>query len=199
MTSVDLPTPGGATLGERMREWATGRSPWWRLALLLFLASQVMRNLQAMENRTLFSGIAFGSHEFAHLFFAFFGEWMGIAGGSLMQLLIPIGAAAVVLRSRDWFGVAICGVFLAASLADLSWYIGDARAETLDLVSFSPDGAIHDWNYLLRSVGLLKQDLVLARLARFVAFLILVASSGVALRLCWWMHTIREPAEPVRT
>ncbi len=199
MTAFDLQTDDDAPLGERMRRWATGRSPWWRLLLLLFLASQVLRNLQAMENRTLFSGIAFGAHEFGHLFFAFFGEWVSVAGGSLMQLLIPIGAAAVVMRSRDWFGVAICGVFLAASLADLSWYIGDARAERLDLVSFSPDGAIHDWNYLLRSVGLLKQDIFLARLTRFVAFLLLVASSGLALRLCWWMHTLKSPTEPVRT
>lgn len=199
MATSDVQSHDKAPLGARMREWAAGRSPWWRLPLLLFLASQVMWNLQAMENRTLFSGIAFGAHEFGHLFFAFFGEWLGIAGGSLMQLLIPIGAAAAVMRSRDWFGVAICGVFLAASLADLSWYIGDARAGSLDLVSFSPDGAIHDWNYLLRSVGLLKQDLFLAKLARFTAFLILVASSGLALRLCWWMHTIREPAAPVRT
>jgi hypothetical protein len=188
-----------AALTDRMREWATGRSPWWRLPLFGFLAIQVLRHLRSMEDRTLFSGIVFGAHEFGHLFFAFFGEWMGIAGGSLMQLLIPIGAAAVVYRSRDWFGIAACGVFLAASLADVSWYIADARTQDLDLVSFSPDGAVHDWNYLLGSMGLLRHEMLVARLARFTGFLVLLASTILALRLCWWMYVLRKEAEPVPT
>lgn len=176
-----------------IRPWAAGRWWQWRLPLLIVLILQAARPLRALGEANLFSGITFGAHEFGHLFFAFGGEWLTIAGGSLMQLLIPIGAAAAVLRGRDWFGVAVCGLFLAASLGDLSWYIGDARARELDLLSFSPDGGGHDWAYLLKHAGMLQRDLAIARLTRFLGWCVLLASTLFALRLLWWMKTLPKP------
>lgn len=179
---------------EHPRRWAAGRSWQWRLALLVVLVVQASGPLRSYDTAyNLFSGIIFGAHEFGHLFFAFMGEWWAIAGGTLMQLLIPVGAAAVVLRSRDWFGVAACGLFLAASFGDASWYIADARARELDLVSFSPDGGGHDWAYLLGKARLLHHDLRLARVARFLGWMTLVASTLFALRLLYWMATEGRP------
>ena len=164
------------------------------MLLFLVLASQALKPLGERGDWTFFSGVIFGAHEFGHLFFAFLGEWMGIAGGSITQVLIPIGAAAVVWRSRDWFGIAVCGVFLATSLAELSWYIADARTEMMDLVSFSPEGAVHDWNYLLGSMGLLRQDIAIGRFVRFVAWMVLLASAGLTLRLAYLMATEKPRA-----
>jgi hypothetical protein len=178
-----------------MRAWSAGRWWWWRAPIFAYLALQVLRPLREQGEWTLFSGIIFGAHEFGHLFFAFLGEWWGIAGGSLMQVLVPIGAAAVVMRSKDWFGLAICGLFLATSLAELSWYVSDARTEMLDLVSFSAEGAIHDWNYLLTRAGLLQQDLAIARALRFVAWTLLLGSTLLAARLSWWMATEAAPTD----
>lgn len=184
-----------APRSDQMRAWCAGRWWYWRLPLLLLLLAQATRPLREQGAPHLFSGITFGAHEFGHLFFAFAGEWMTIAGGSLMQLLIPIGAAAVVMRSKDWFGVAVCGLFLASSLGDLSWYIADARARELDLLSFSPDASGHDWSYLLSKAGLLRQDIRLARFTKFIAWIIVLASSLYAARLMWWMHTERAPEQ----
>lgn len=183
-------------LTDRMREWAAGRIWWWRLPLFVLLLVQATRPLRAQGEPSLFSGIIFGAHEFGHLLWAFGGEWLGIAGGSLTQLLVPIGAAAAVLRSKDWFGVAVCGLFLAASLGDLSWYIADAHSMDMDLVSFSAEGAIHDWNYLLNHAGLVHLDTRLASFTRFVGWLVVLASSVLAARLMWWMATSKRlPAE----
>ena len=177
-----------------IRAWAAGRWWQWRAPLLLLLVVQASRPLRdGDEPANLFSGVIFGAHEFGHLFFAFFGEWMTVAGGSLMQLLVPIGAAAVVARSKDWFGVTVCGLFLAASLGDLSWYIADARARELDLLSFSPDASGHDWSYLLGKARWLKHDLRIARFVRGIGWLVLLASTIAALRLLWWMATERAP------
>jgi hypothetical protein len=193
-------------LFERMRRWCTGRAWWWRLPLFVVLASQVLKPLREQGDWTLFSGIIFGAHEFGHLFFALGGEWLGVAGGSIMQLLVPIGALALVWKSRDWFGVAVVGLFLATSFAELSWYVADARTEMLDLVSFSPEGGIHDWNYLLGEAGLLKSDLRIARMLRFVAWVLLILSSLLTARLCLWMATEKptpgaspEPERPSRS
>ncbi len=180
---------------DTMRTWSAGRWWWWRLPLFLLLAEQATRPLRGEGSSHLFAGINFGAHEFGHLFWGFAGEWMTIAGGSLTQILIPIGAAAVVGRSKDWFGVAVCGLFLASSLGDMSWYIADARARELDLLSFSPDASGHDWSYLLSHAGLLRQDIKLARLVKLIGWLTAFASSLMALRLLWWMKTEPVPSD----
>lgn len=179
---------------ERMRTWAAGRSWHWRLPLLLVLLWQAVRPLGSEGSWTLFSGVHFGAHELGHLFWAPFGEWMGVAGGSLTQLLVPAGAIALMVHREDWFGAAACGLFLASSLGDLSWYIGDARAEAMDLVSFSEEGAIHDWNYLLRRAGLLRLDTAIAGFTRFIGWCIALASTALAARLLWWMRILRPGA-----
>lgn len=180
---------------EAMRTWATGRWWQWRLPLFILLAVNAVRPLREFGESSVFTGIIFGAHEFGHLLFGFGGEWLTIAGGSLTQLLVPIGAAFAVGRSKDWFGVTICGLFLASSLGDLSWYIADARAQDLDLVSFSPDGGGHDWHYLLGHAGMLKRDLALASFTRFVGWCVVLASSVLAARLLWWMKTEKPPED----
>jgi hypothetical protein len=119
--------------------------------------------------------VAPGSHEFGHLFFAFMGQFMAVAGGSIMQLLVPIGAAALLLARREYFGASVAGCWLSFSLSNLAVYIGDAVAQQLPLVGFSPDGG-HDWYYLLDQFGALGYDLRLAMLIRRISFLVLAGS-----------------------
>jgi hypothetical protein len=157
-----------------------GRGRFWpiKLLLLAYLAYAGVRHLTDPDFASIFSGVTFGVHELGHLVFAFFGEWISVAGGSLAQVLLPVGAALLFLRQRDRFGVAVCGAWLAMSLANLAVYIGDARAEALDLVSFSPEGAVHDWNYLLESLGLLRNDTRIAGFVRAVGWVLLAGSIG---------------------
>ncbi|MBM4195075.1 MAG: hypothetical protein FJ202_11960 [Gemmatimonadetes bacterium] len=177
--------------------WATGRDWRWRAALLLLLVWQAAASMRSTESFTLFGGINFGAHEFGHLFFAFGGEWLSIAGGSLAQLLVPIGAATALLAtSRDWFGAAVCLIWLGASFGDLAPYIADARAQELDLVSFSEEASGHDWHYLLANAGLLKQDLAVARLARFLAFVSIAAGVLASLYLFLRMAALKNAPTP---
>jgi hypothetical protein len=157
-------------------EWCAGRDWRWRAGLLALLVWQAARPLRDPEAWSVFRGITFGVHEFGHLFFSLFGnEWIAIAGGSGMQIIIPVGAMVVIGKtSGDWFGVTATGTWLAASLIDLAPYIADARAQELDLLSFSEEASGHDWHYLLAQAGMLKQDLAIARLDTFVAVLVLV-------------------------
>jgi hypothetical protein len=151
--------------------WAADRHALWRLPVLLWFAWTASGHLRDPLTGSILSGLYFGAHEFGHLAFAFFGELMTILGGSLMQLLVPIGAAAAMAHARDWFGVACALCLLGGSCGDLALYIGDARALELDLVSFSPDGGDHDWRWLLDRWGLLRQDQAIARAVRGVGAL----------------------------
>jgi len=134
----------------------------------------------------LFAGITFGSHEFGHLFFAFFGEFMTVLGGSLMQLLIPIGAGALLLYSGDFFGLSAAGAWFASSLLDLARYVGDARSLELDLVGFGDDPQ-HDWAWLLGQLGGLQYDTRIAAVLRALAALLLCGSMLFGLWLCLQM------------
>lgn len=175
-----------ARVREEIDEWCTGRDWRWRAVLLAVLVWQATVPLRNAEAGDVFRGIDFGAHEFGHLFFSLLGsEWLAVAGGSIMQLLVPIGAAVVMIATpnKDWFGAVCCGTWLAASLAELAPYIADARAQELDLVSFSPDGGGHDWHYLLAHAGWLKHDLGVARGAKFIASCILGITIIAALAL----------------
>jgi hypothetical protein len=157
------------------------------------------------EAFSLWAPLTFHVHEFGHLFFAFGGTFLAIAGGSLMQLLVPLGAIALMARQRDWFGMTVFGTWLAQSLVDLSVYVGDARALQLDLVGLGIDGGDpnddsggtgHDWQYLLMRLGLLQQDTAIAGLVRAAGWLTLWGSVGFAAWLLWRMARGEGPAAP---
>ncbi len=176
-------------------EYAQGRWWWWRLPLLVLLAGDVFGQLRDHTNSSLFAGITFGAHEFGHLVFAFGGEFLGIAGGSLMQLLVPIGAGALLYHHRDYFGITVAAIWLASSLMDLSVYIADARAFDLDLLGFG-DGAGHDWAWLLGRLHLLPNDLRIAAVVKGTGTLLLLAALGAGIWLCIKMWAAPKAAAP---
>ncbi len=146
------------------------------------------------------AGVLFGVHELGHLVMALFGsEVITALGGSLFQVLLPIGCMALMAARRDRYGVAICGCILAWSLGQLGVYIADARAESLDLVSFSSEGATHDWNFILERWHLLRRDVAIGHAVKDIGWLALAGSVGLALyeirRL--WQGTATPTAEGV--
>ena len=178
--------------------WCQGRHWKWRALLLVALAWGALRALGEDDYSGLFAGIIFGVHELGHLVFAPFGMWMSVAGGSLAQLLLPVAAGALMLRHRDYFGATITGVWLSASLSNMAVYVADARARELTLLGFGED-PLHDWAYLLSSVGLLQADTTVARLVRLLAFIVLVISSAAGAWLCLTMARARLALEPAAT
>jgi hypothetical protein len=168
------------------RAWAQGRWWWWRMLLLLFFAWDGLKHLRDPEAGGIYAGITFGVHEFGHLLFAFGGAMLTALGGSLNQLLIPIGAIALMVYYRDYFGIAIAGTWLSSSLLDLARYVADARSQDLDLVGFGED-PVHDWGYLLGQWGMLPADHQIAAGLRLAALLILLGSVGFGVWVCLLM------------
>ncbi len=172
------------------RAWCRGRRPELRLLLLLFLAWAGFRQLADPEFYHIYSGLTLVFHEMGHILFSPFGEVMTVAGGSITQIAIPIVAALLLYRQGDFYGVAIGGTWLASSMANLSVYVGDARAEELPLVGFSDDPE-HDWNWLLDHFNALSSDTRLARLIHDLGGLVLLVSVVFGLWLCLEMWRAR--------
>lgn len=119
-------------------------------------------------------------HEGGHPVFSFFGEFMTAAGGTLMQLLVPVAFTAYFRRERQRFAACVTLAWMGESLFNVARYMADARARLLPLVG--GDGAEHDWAYMLGRLGVLEQDQRLANLVRLAGALVLLAAVLGALK-----------------
>lgn len=119
-------------------------------------------------------------HEAGHIIFSPLGRFIQVLGGTLGQLLMPAVCFAVLLiRTRDAFGAAVAQWWLAESFMDIAPYINDARALDLILLGGVTGKDVedyHDWEYILRSLGMLRMDHALAYLAQGVGIVLMVAS-----------------------
>jgi hypothetical protein len=125
-------------------------------------------------------------HEFGHPLFGLFGEFIGVLGGTLMQLLMPAIFVAYFWRQDDRHAATVALWWVAQNLWNIAVYVRDARAEELPLVG----GGEHDWNYLLGALGLLNQDQVIGGGVRLVGVLVYAWSC-----LSGWTYA-SERAEP---
>ena len=111
-------------------------------------------------------------HEFGHLFFRPFGETIAIWGGTIMQLLVPLGVFINYFLRRETAGVAFCTFWFGENLLNIASYIGDARTMALPLVG----GGEHDWNIILMDLDILKYDTTIAGIVRTFGWLIMVST-----------------------
>jgi len=101
-------------------------------------------------------------HEFGHVLFMPFGRFMMILGGSLFQILLPLGLMfAFVLKQRDTFAGSIMLWWCGQSFIDLSPYIRDAQYRALPLVGGGGEEP-HDWGNLLTMMNLLESTYTIA-------------------------------------
>ncbi len=147
----------------------------WSGFYLLFLY-QVARGTGFL---LLMDGVFVPIHEGGHLLFRFFGEFLNIAGGTLLQLGVPVALAIYFLFHRQAQGVAFCMFFFFEQFLPIATYMADARAQDLPLLTIGDgDYVIHDWNYLFSKVGLLQHDIQIAAAVRFIGWLGMLSVAG---------------------
>lgn len=99
-------------------------------------------------------------HEAGHVIFGFFGRFMTVLGGSLLQFLVPLVLAIAFLKQKTPFGAIVCAWWAGENLVDVAPYIADARALELVLLGGKTGAEVegHDWEYLLTQLGWLHLD-----------------------------------------
>jgi hypothetical protein len=113
-------------------------------------------------------------HEAGHPLFGFFGEFIGILGGTLMQILIPTIVVGYFFFHSQQYSGAVTLFWVAQSLFNVSVYARDARARALPLLG--GDDSVHDWSYILGRLHLLRWDQAVGNLIYLVGLLCLIAS-----------------------
>jgi len=116
-------------------------------------------------------------HEGGHLLFRFCGEFIAVAGGTILQLAVPLMLAAWFLFHREVMGTAFCLFFFFEQFLPISIYMADARAMELPLLTVGDsDDVIHDWNYLFGKLGVLDHDTQIAHTVRVMGWLGMIAT-----------------------
>ena len=148
--------------------------------VLLAFAGYVLRSLLNPSLYVLLDYANLALHEGGHVFFSPFGDVMTIMGGSLMQVLMPIGIAIESeLRRKERFGAGMVLLWAAESMANVSVYIADARARDLPLLTDDPDS--HDWWQLLGRWNMLSKDHQIAGYVTTAAWMVFFAGIVLAL------------------
>ncbi|CAN5512297.1 hypothetical protein BH23BAC4_BH23BAC4_12870 [soil metagenome] len=128
---------------EYLRRWA-GSAALLPFAIY-FATADAIYNPGALWQ--LFHAACLIPHEAGHFFFRVFGEFAMIAGGTIMQILLP---AILVFQGVYWehrLGTQLALLWLGQSCVDVSIYAADASAQSLPLLGGS--AVIHDWHYML--------------------------------------------------
>ena len=185
-------------------EWPTIALEDWkpvsRPAAIIAIAFYLLFLLYAANNRSGFLFLDFANlaiHEAGHPLFGIlggnaqtgFGYTLMLLGGTLLELIVPLGCAAYFCFRRESTGTAFCAFWFFENFLYIGTYMSDARTSALPLVG-SGDS---DWEVLFTQWKLLLHDTQIAHVTRTLGWLGMLAAVG------WFTyrsfrHSSRSPA-----
>ncbi len=165
--------------------------------LLLIAGIRLMVNLPSSElaGHSFFHNVNLPFHEAGHIVFRVFGDFMGVLGGSLMQVIIPVVCLAAFLKRGDAFAASFALWWTGQNFIDMAPYINDARAQQLLLlggVTGEDVPGYHDWNNILGRLGLLNLDHTLANTSHIVGSLLMTTAFIWAAIILWMQWKNRD-------
>ena len=116
-------------------------------------------------------------HEAGHVLLAFLGEFLGVLGGSLTQVAIPVMCAGYFVWHHQPAAFAVALFWTGESITNVAIYIADARVMALPL--HGGESVIHDWNYLLGRLNLVNHAESLGRIAFAVGVIVILSALGL--------------------
>lgn len=122
-------------------------------------------------------------HETGHLLFRPFGEFMMVAGGTILQLVFPAAFVGYFIWQRSYYSAAIVLLWVGQSVLNVWVYASDAVVMQLVLTSgfTGSEGSFHDWNYMLTATGLIDSTKGVAKVIRFVGTVTIVIAAVTAI------------------
>lgn len=132
----------------------------------------------------MIDGLNLVIHEAGHIVFKPFGDFLMIAGGSLFQVIVPLTFAGYFFFNKQSFSCAFVLFWVGESLLNVSVYAADAVFMQLPLLG--GDNSIHDWNYMLDDLGLLRQTAGIALAIRALGTLTIIFA------IVWAIYAARQ-------
>ncbi len=174
-----------ARLVSLLREVFRSDEPWQRAsrpAVALWVVAYAGYLVHALLDRDgflLLHNVNLVIHEAGHLFFGWFGETLGLWGGTLAQFLVPLLIFLTFLRRREPLGVAFAAFWFFENCLDVAIYMADARAQELPLVTVGDAEVVgHDWFLIFSRLGLLRYDTAIAAAVRVLGWIGMLAAAA---------------------
>jgi hypothetical protein len=118
-------------------------------------------------------------HEGGHLLFGYLGHALMIAGGTILQLAVPLVLAGYFCFQRQIAGTVFCLFCFFEQFLPIATYMADARAQELPLLTVgNPEFVEHDWFAMFSSMGLLQHDTQIASVVHTVGWIGMIAVTG---------------------
>jgi hypothetical protein len=129
-------------------------------------------------------------HEFGHILFRPFGEFMTLLGGSLFQVLLPLIFGGVFLvKNRDPFAASVMLWWAAVAVMDVAPYIYDAaKPQHILLTGRTGDNGAHDFIDTLYDMGLLHKAQPIGRGVHAFGALTMITALAWGAWLVWQQH-----------
>ena len=122
-------------------------------------------------------------HEGGHLLFGWLGPRVGLWGGTLLELLVPLTLACYFIFQRHTTGTAFAAFFFFENFIYIATYMADARSQGLPLVTVGDaEAGGHDWFRIFSSLGVLEHDRTIAGVARILGWLGMLGTVGWLVR-----------------
>ena len=110
---------------------------------------------------------------------------MTILGGSLFQILLPLGLMAVfMIKQRDNFAASIMLWWCGQNFIDVSPYIADSKYRALPLVGGGGEES-HDWGNLLTMMNALESTHKISHGCFYIGCTLIIVA------LAWGFHILR--------
>ena len=109
------------------------------IAWLVFYGLFLLHGLTDDDGFLVIDHVNLVVHEAGHLLFGWFGQTLGLWGGTLLELLVPAALAAYFTLHGQTTAVAFSAFFFFENFLYISVYMADARAQD----------SLADWKHVL--------------------------------------------------
>ena len=126
-------------------------------------------------------------HEFGHILFMPFGEFMHLLGGSLFQAALPLVFGGIFLvKNRDPYAAAVMLWWSAVAVMDIAPYAYDAQQpQHVLLTGRTGETGAHDFIDVLGDLGLLTRAQTVGYVMHRFGVVMLLASFAWAAWITW--------------
>ncbi|HAE36383.1 MAG: hypothetical protein UR85_C0001G0022 [Candidatus Nomurabacteria bacterium GW2011_GWF2_35_66] len=145
---------------------------WSKVVLVAIVAVYMFYYITSLSDWHFVDNVNLIFHEAGHVVFGFFGEFIKILGGTLMQIIIPSVFSLYFYRKEDYFSASLLLFWLSQNFFNISVYAGDAIKMELPLLG--GDSVYHDWNYILSSLNILRFTDQVASFMYIIGWIILI-------------------------
>ena len=148
---------------------------------LVFYALFLLHAARDQSGFLLLDHVNLVIHEAGHMFFSWFGDTIMLLGGTLGELLVPLGIAVYFFWHRQTTGLTFAAFWFFENFLYIGTYMADARTVTLPLVGSGE----HDWEILFGQWGLLVRDRQIGHAVRSLGWAGMLASVAWLAWMSW--------------